>query len=396
MGRRDQGSRMLEAIDALVRTSMAEWKVPGLALAVIRSDETLLLQGYGVRDIDAPTPVDADTQFLLCSITKSFTAAGLGLLVDERKLDWSWPVRKVLPEFRLHDAVATERATVRDLLSHTIGLPRHDWLHMPGDLSRAQMLAALRHLAPNQDLRESHCYQNLGYLVAGAIAERLTGQRWEDFITERLLQPLDFTNFSFSIDAFAAALNHAHPHAMDRDEGVRAQLWPISVTPAGGLNASVADLAKWLRFLIRRGKTDQGVQLLSTQVLAQMATPRVHAGKAASEEVGDLHYGLGLMVQHYRGERTVSHSGSWLGWGTLMTLLPERGIGVAVLTNRAPSAVAVRADQLGDRPALRACADRLVRPLPDLAPAAPEPASHRRASPAGTAPARHAAKSRAG
>ena len=163
---------MLNDIDALVRASMAEWKVPGLALAIIQGDETLL-QGWGVRDVDTPAPVDADTQFLLCSITKSFTAAGLGLLVDARKLDWSRPVREVLPEFRLHDTVATERATVRDLLSHTIGLPRHDWLHMPGDLSRMQMLAALRHLEPNQDLREGHQYQNLGYLVAGAIAERL-------------------------------------------------------------------------------------------------------------------------------------------------------------------------------------------------------------------------------
>ncbi len=123
---------------------MAESKAPGLALAAIRGDETMLLHGYGMRDIDVPVPVDTDTQLLLCSIIQSFTAAGPGLLVDQRMLDWSRPVREVLPAFRLHDAVATERATARDLLNHTIGLPRHDGVHRPGDLSRVQMPAALR------------------------------------------------------------------------------------------------------------------------------------------------------------------------------------------------------------------------------------------------------------
>lgn len=126
---------MLSDFDDLVQASMQEWKVPGLALAVIRDGETVLAKGYGVRDTEASAPVTADTQFLLCSLTKSFTAAGLGLLVDERKLDWTRPVRDYIPEFRLHDAVATERVTVRDLLCHHSGVPRHDWIHSPGDLS---------------------------------------------------------------------------------------------------------------------------------------------------------------------------------------------------------------------------------------------------------------------
>ncbi len=157
---------MWSELESLVEASMQEWQVPGLALAVIQDGEVVLQKGYGVRDTDTGLPVTTDTQFLLCSITKSFTAAGLGLLVDERKLDWDRPVREVLPEFRLHDAVATGRLTVRDLLCHHSGLPRHDWIHMPGDLSNAQMLAALRHLAPNKDLRDTFQYCNLGYLVA--------------------------------------------------------------------------------------------------------------------------------------------------------------------------------------------------------------------------------------
>ena len=329
---------MLSDFDDLVQASMQEWKVPGLAIAVIRDGETVLVKGYGVRDTEAPAPVTADTQFLLCSLTKSFTAAGLGLLVDERKLDWTRPVRDYIPEFRLHDAVATERVTVRDLLCHHSGMPRHDWIHSPGDLSMVQILAALRHLEPSRDVREAYQYQNLGYLVAGHIAERISGQRWEDFTTERLLRPLGFAHFGLSIEALAAAPNHAHPHIMQGDESQRAMLTPIRALPAGGLNACVSDLAKWMRLLIDEGSVD-GKPLLSEAIIRQMMTPRVHVGRSVFKEVGEFHYGLGLSLEHYRDERKVSHTGSWVGWAHSMAMLPERRIGVAVLTNRAPSAV---------------------------------------------------------
>lgn len=187
-------------------------------------------------------------------------------------------------------------------------------------------------------MREAYQYQNLGYLVAGHIAERISGQRWEDFTTERLLRPLGFTHFELSIETLAAAPDHAHPHIMQGDERQRAMLTPIRALPAGGLNACVSDLAKWMRVLIDEGAVD-GKPLLSAEIVRQMMTPRVHVGRSVFKEVGEFHYGLGLSLEHYRGERKVSHTGSWVGWGNAMTLLPERRVGVAVLTNRAPSAV---------------------------------------------------------
>ncbi|CAN7773654.1 serine hydrolase [Cupriavidus necator] len=329
---------MLEDFDDLVEGSMAEWQLPGLALAVIKDQETILMKGYGVRDVDSRLPVTTDTQFLLCSITKSFTAAGLGLLVDEGKLDWTRPVREYLPEFRLYDPVATERVTVRDLLCHHSGLPRHDWIHSPGDLSTAQILAALRHLEPSHDLRDTYQYQNLGYLVAGHIAERIAGMPWDAFLAERLLQLLGFQNFSLSIEALAETQDHAHPYIEEEGRIQRASLAPIRALHAGGLNAAVSDLAKWMRFLLHNGAIN-GKQLLSADIVRQMSAPRVHAGRSAFGEIGEIHYGLGLATEYYRGERKVSHSGSWVGWGTLMTMLPERRIAVAVLTNQALSPV---------------------------------------------------------
>jgi CubicO group peptidase (beta-lactamase class C family) len=328
---------MWSDLERLVEASMHEWKIPGLALAVVRDGEVVLQKGYGVRDVRGAEPVTPETQFLLCSITKSFTAAGLGLLVDEGRLEWNRPVREVIPEFRLQDALATERLTVRDLLCHRSGLPRHDWVHMPGDLGGAQMLPLLRHLAPSRELRDVFQYSNLGYMVAGMVTERLSGQSWEDFTTERLLKPLGFKDFGFTIEALEAADNAARPHAMVGDECMPSPLWPIRTTAGGGMNVSVADIAKWARFLLDDGKVN-GVQLLSVKSLREMFTPHVHMGRSEHAEIGDSHYGFGLFCENYRGDRTYAHSGSWLGWGTLMTVVPERCTSVVVLTNRAPSA----------------------------------------------------------
>lgn len=143
----------LDQFDALVAEVMAEWRIPGLAMAVVRRDEPPLLRCWGLRDIEAGAPVGPDTLFPICSVTKSFTATGLALLVDEGKLDWDTPVREMLPEFRLRDPVASEQATLRDLWTHRTGVPRRDWVHMGGHLDDAGMLGALRHLEPSKPFR---------------------------------------------------------------------------------------------------------------------------------------------------------------------------------------------------------------------------------------------------
>ena len=164
--------------ERLIAEVMEEWKVPGLAVAVVQNGEVVFVGAYGLRDVEAGSKVTADTQFQLMSISKSFTATGLALLVDERRMDWKKPVREYLPEFRLHDAIGSDRVTVRDLLCHHSGLPRHDWIWLPGDLSPAQMLAAMRYIEPSDDIRSTFQYSNLGYLVASMVAERVSGQSW--------------------------------------------------------------------------------------------------------------------------------------------------------------------------------------------------------------------------
>lgn len=318
--------------ERLIAEAMDEWKIPGLAVAVLQNGEVALAKGYGLRDVEAGLKVTADTQFPVASITKSFTATGLALLVDEARVDWKKPVRDYVPDFRLHDDVATDRITVLDLLCHRSGLPPHDWIHVPGDLSSAQMLAALRYLEPSEDIRSAFQYCNLGYVIASVVTERVSGQSWDEFIRARLTDKLHM-NVSFTVEELAAAADAAVPYAIDGDTRLRAKLWPIRATGAGGINASIASFANWLRFHLDKGEFE-GQRLLSSGLIQQLQAPRVLIGPAEIADYGDVHYGLGFRSHRYRGERVVWHAGGWIGWNSLMTMLPDRGVGVAVFTNR--------------------------------------------------------------
>jgi len=258
-------------------------------------------------------------------------------LMDERRLDWKKPVRDYIPEFRLHDAVATDRVTVRDLLCHHSGLPRHDWIWVPGDLSPAQMLAAMRYLEPSDDIRSTFQYLNLGYLVASIVTERVSGQSWTEFTRVRLIDKLHM-NVTFTVEDLAAATDAAIPYAMDGDTRLRSKLWPIRATAAGGINTSIASFANWLRLHLDKGEFE-GQRLLSATLIQELQTPRVHVTASEFAEYGDTHYGLGFRSHSYRGERVVWHGGGWSGWSTLMKMLPDRGVGVAVFTNRSQSMV---------------------------------------------------------
>ena len=240
-------------LELLIAEAMDEWKVPGLAVAVVQNGEVALLRAYGLRDVEAGLKVTIDTQFLIGSVTKSFTSTVLALLVDERRLDWNKPVRDYIPEFRLYDSVATDRLTVRDFLCHHSGLPRHDWIWIPGDLSPAQMLAAMRYLEPSDDIRSTYQYLNLGYLVASIVAERVSGQSWMQFTRARLTDKLHM-NVTFTVEDLAAAADASVPYWMDGETRLRMQPWPIRATAAGGINTSIVSFANWLRLHLDKGR----------------------------------------------------------------------------------------------------------------------------------------------
>lgn len=327
-------------LDRLAADVMADWKVPGAALAVVRSGKVALTRAYGQRDVEAELPMTPATQFVICSITKSFTATAAALLHHEGKLDWHKPVRDYLPEFRLSDPVATERVTIIDLLCHRSGLPRHDWVHEASDHTPAELLEPMRHLELSADIRSTFQYNNLCYNVAGLIIERLGGQSYEAFIRTRLTDRLAMT-VGFNLDDLEAAAEPARPymmHAQD-DRRLPALRLPIRTIASGAMTSSVADFANWMRLHLAKGELD-GERLLPAALVDELHASRVYVtSQSPFAEFGEQHYGLGFRRTSYRGDRTVWHGGGWIGWNTLMTLLPDFGIGVAVFTNRSPSAV---------------------------------------------------------
>jgi CubicO group peptidase (beta-lactamase class C family) len=225
---------------------------------------------------------------------------------------------------------------VLDLLCHCTGLPRHDWLHEPGDLAPADMLGLMRHLELSRDVRSAFQYNNLCYNVAGLLVERLSGQSYEAFIRARLTDRLGM-NVGFSLDDLEASNEPARPYMMHEDMRLPAVRLPIRTTASGAMTTSVADFANWMRLHLGTGELD-GERLLPAALIGELHVPRVYIpSQSLFAEFGDAHYGLGFQCISYRGDRL--DGGGWPGWNTQMTLVPDFGIGVAVFTNRSPNAV---------------------------------------------------------
>lgn len=328
---------MLPDLDRLAADAMADWKVPGAALAVVQDGEVVLTRAYGQRDVEADLPMTPATHVVICSITKTFTASAIALLHGEGRLDWARPVRDYLPEFRLSDPVATDRVTIQDLLSHRYGLPRHDWVHLPGDRSPAELLAPMRHLELSRDIRTDWQYSNLGYNALGLLIERVSGESYQSFIRTRFADRLGMT-VSFSLDELEATDGAARYYMIDVDTRLPGLRLPIRTMAAGAINSSAADLAKWMRLLLGNGEVD-GKRLLPAALTREMLVPRVQVGASEHAEFGHGQYCSGFQTNTYRGDRLVWHGGGWNGWGHLMTLMPDHGIGVVVLTNRSVSQV---------------------------------------------------------
>jgi CubicO group peptidase (beta-lactamase class C family) len=332
----------MESIEQFVLEQLAAWEVPGCAVAAVQDGYVVLAAGWGQRDLDAKLPVTSDTLFAIGSTTKAFTAATVGALVDDGLLEWERPLRDYLPELRLYDPVVTDRLTVVDLLSHRSGLPRHDlvWIGHP-DRSRAEMFRRLRFLPLSKDLRQAFQYCNLGYLVAGHAVEVLSGTRWEDFLRTRLLTPLGMDRSDLSVEDMTADPDHAT--AYERRQGVIVPVPQRPVTalaPAGAVNSCAADMVRWLLAQLGDGQVD-GRVVMSSDTVARQHEPHIVVPEDRTFPASTRYaYGLGWLIGRYRDHRLLEHGGGIDGFQTECMLLPDDGIGVAVMTNTSSSAMA--------------------------------------------------------
>lgn len=323
--------------DEYVKRTMADWKVPGAAIAVVKDGKVILSKGYGLRDVDKKLPVTEQTLFPIASITKSFTVATLGTLATEGKLDWDKPVREYLPDFRLYDEVLTARVTPRDLVTHRTGLPRHDATWYRSGLTREEMYERLRYLEPNRDLRREFQYNNLMFMTAGYLAGKLSGSSWEEAVSKRIFAPLGMksSNFEFG-ETFKTADDVAHAYRKDDKEVVHeAPIYPgdKALGPAGAIVSNLSDMTQYLLMYMNKGKHgDQ--QIISPGDIRQMTSPQMVMRSAdVDPELGYPHYGMGLFVTTYRGHKYVDHGGNLDGFSLLIAFMPDDNIGAVILLN---------------------------------------------------------------
>lgn len=324
----------LEGFDNLVEKALTDFDVPGAAVAVVVDSEVVVARGFGHRSVAEESPVTPNTLFAIGSSTKAFTTAVLGTLVDEGLVAWDDPVIEHMPDFRLVDRHATHELTVRDLVTHRSGLPRHDlaWYNSPA--SRAELVERLEFLEPFADLRQRFHYQNLMYLTAGVLVEQLSESSWEVAVRRRLLEPLGMRSANFSVVSMAASENHALPYRYADGELEQIPFRDITtIGPAGSINASLNDMTRWLRLQLSDGEVD-GQRLLSRATLKEMHTPQMTLGMYPDRQERLLmSYGLGWFLEAYRGHYMVHHGGNIDGFSALVAFLPFDGVGVVVLTN---------------------------------------------------------------
>ena len=330
-------------IDGVVEQTMKVFDVPGIAVAVVKDDRVIHLKGYGVRSIATGDKMNENTLFAIASNSKAFTSAALGILIDEGRLTWDTKVIDIIPEFRLYNPYVTSDFSIKDLLTHRsgMGLGAGDLMLWPGSplFTREDIIHNLRYLKQTSPFRTKYDYDNLLYVVAGVVVERVSGKSWEEFVEERIMQPLGMDNSAASINRLKDRSNVIDAHVLV--DGVL-QVVPKHESdvhnPAGGIFSSVADMSKWAMMQMNNGwygeKLD--LQIFSEKVHRDMWTPQtimpVSSGGPYNSHFAS--YGLGWRLTDVCGYLQASHTGGLMGIVTQVTLIPEMKLGIIVFTNQ--------------------------------------------------------------
>ena len=324
----------IQTIKKTIEAIRSSWKVPGCAVAVIQDNQVILAEGFGVRDIKTQLPVTPETLFPIASCTKAFTTFAMGLLVDEKKLDWDKPVRNYLPQFKLYNDYVTENMTPRDLVTHRSGLPRYDLMWYMTGYHREEIVKRLQYLEPTKGFREVYQYNNLMYLVAGYMTGLIAGTDWETFIKTRIFEPLKMKRSNFSVEISKTDKNHATGYEIKKKQIRATSLLNVDpICPAGGINSTLNDLISWVKLHLNSGKLGQRT-LLSTKQLGEMYTPSmITTDPQGFDEILNCGYALGWSIRSYRGTKLIAHSGSLDGFTSLVSLHPQSNTGIIVLNN---------------------------------------------------------------
>lgn len=327
-------------LDRIIEECRKAYQAPGVAVAIVSQDSVVYAKGFGVKQLGSTDPVTSDTRFAIGSTTKAFTTAAMGILIDQGKMSWDDPVRKHVPFFRLSDPLADANVTMRDIVSHRTGLSRNDMLWYNSPWTREEVIRKIGLVPLTKPFRSAYQYQNIMFLTAGYAVGLTSGSTWEAFVQSNILDRLGMKNTDFSTKDVVKAKDYATPH-IKRDEVITAIPWRNidNIGPAGSINSSVNDLARWVRMHLNKGSFE-GKQIVQPATLQEMHTPQMVVRNDDPDSRALLQlsthmasYGLGWIIQDYRGHHMVSHGGAIDGFRAQVTLLPDEHYGIVVLSN---------------------------------------------------------------
>lgn len=352
------GKVITPEFDGFVKGLLHDWKQQGLAVAVVTSS-SVEYGTYGLSTEEGD-PVTKDTLFGIASCSKAFTSAALGALMEDfaagknttalppsiSKLSWKTKVKDIIPGWELQDRFATDYATIQDLATHVTGMGRHDYSYSPTDTTR-DIVQRLKLLKPAHELREQWSYNSQMYMVLSDVVARLAGKPFEEYVQERLFDPVGMKSTTYST---LKATHSGHMSHVWNSDGRRIPYaFPESavsiVAPAGGIITNIVDLSRWAATLLNRGTSPctkkETLKFATIDALTTATT--IMEGKAPAVDGSVKGYAKGWWRYSYRGHEVIAHSGSGPGISAHVRILPHANVGVIVLGNQGPANPATHA-----------------------------------------------------
>lgn len=328
----------LTAFDSYVQKAMQTWQVPGLAVAIVKDNEIVFSKGYGVREVGTDKKVNTKTYFSCASTTKAMTAMCMAILADQGKVQWTDPVIKYLPKFQLNDPFVTRELTIRDLFLHNSGVGNTDYLWGDNNLSPDEILAKMYLVKPAYSFRSSFIYQNIFYLVAGKVIEKISGKPWNIFVKENIFDPLGMQHTKATFKEVKDE-NHAMPHFLIDDKvTVIEKDTADAIAPAGSVLSCADDIALWMKCMIDSSKYTGG-RLVKPATWTYLLKPQTIVTESEFYPTQIITkpnfttYAMGWFQQDYKGYKLNFHTGSLAGETAIHAQLPDRKFGIFVFGN---------------------------------------------------------------
>lgn len=342
-----------DSLKAYAEQQLSDYSVPALAIAIVDKDSLLFSQGFGLNNIEKDQAANSETLFGIGSISKSFTALAVGMLVSDGKMDWDDKVKKYLPYFELYDPYVSDNFTIRDLLTHRSGLKDVSggslWYH--SDFSRKEIIKRMKYLKPVSGFREKTAYQNIMYLVAGEVVAAVSGMTYDAFIKSRIFDPLNMKHtVSLAADR-EGSQNIARPHIDYEGKKILIVQEKGDNLAAGGfIYSSANDMARYMRFMLNKGIVGKDT-LIHAREMSEILKPQVIyqiSGPPLQNEFSS--YGFGWWLTPKDGHKIVEHSGGIDGMSANLVMISDLNYGVIVLSNTSsPASFVITTNLIGKK-----------------------------------------------